>query len=119
MLKVILRKKYFTVLALLLMSVFFSAACGLSTDNSNFLKEKINKIDEAKLVSCKANLRNIDSAVAVYYAENQAYPQSLNELNVDENVKKCPIDNSDMFIENVGGKTVAKCSHGHTSQSDS
>lgn len=71
-------------------------------------------------MQCSANLRQVDSAVAAYYVENEAYPQNLNELNdIDENAKKCPIDDSDIFLENVGDKVIAKCSHGHTSESSS
>lgn len=51
-----------------------------------------NTKDEAGQTVCRANLRTIDGAVQMYYAENEKYPTSIRQLVPDflKRVPKCP-----------------------------
>ena len=48
--------------------------------------------DKASERTCQANLRTIDGAVQMYYAENEKYPTSVDQLLPDylRKVPKCP-----------------------------
>ncbi|UCG93219.1 MAG: type II secretion system protein GspG [candidate division WOR-3 bacterium] len=52
-------------------------------------------IDRAKVLQCQSQVRKIETAVQMYYAENVTYPTGLRELEgLSETDLYCPVTNS-------------------------
>ena len=66
--------------------VIVGAIVGITLTVSNGAREKADKR------TCQANLRTIDGAVQMYYAENEKYPTGVDQLVPDylKEVPKCP-----------------------------
>jgi type II secretion system protein G len=73
----------------------------------------VNATSNAKQKTCQANLRTIDGAISVYYANNSGYPANIAALVTDGELKKAPTEPFTGAYSLVGG-SVASCSIGHT-----
>jgi hypothetical protein len=84
----------FVMLLLILSIVAVSAGCGSKTTGTQSATEGgfIEQTKEgANDAAREANLRMIDSAVEVYYAENGTYPTDINQL-IPTSLPKVPTD---------------------------
>jgi hypothetical protein len=84
----------FVMLLLVLSVAVVSVGCGSKMTGTQSATEGgfINQTREAANdVAREANLRTIDSAIDVYYAENGTYPTDINQL-VPELLPKLPTD---------------------------
>lgn len=61
----------------------------------------------AQLPGCTQNLRNIGTALAVYYAENRRYPTDLRDLvpKYINSMPKCPAAQMDTYTESYEHNT--------------
>lgn len=77
--------------------------------------EEINKIkDQTTVYACQANLRAIDTAVQVYYAQKGDYPTSLTDLQNAGLLSvslSCPQNQAAYTIDSTTHKAV--CPNGH------
>lgn len=79
----------------------------------------VSATSNAKLNTCKANLRTIDGAISVYYADNSGYPPTgaagvtaLDDAGVLKEVPDEPYNNGATY--GISSGYVATCSSGHT-----
>lgn len=67
----------------------------------------------AKEAACRANLRSLDSAIEVYYAEQGVYPSSLADVaQFAQSPMECPLDKAAYGYDPNTHR--ATCPHGHT-----
>lgn len=72
----------------------------------------INATANAKLKTCQANLRTIDGAIQVYYAENGAYPTVAQLSAGNSYLKEWPAEPfAGSYVITSG---AAVCSNSHT-----
>lgn len=78
-----------------------------------------NVTGDAKAKVCASNIRTINGAINMYYANEGKYPDDINELSPyikDLSNLKCPITDKAYTLE-TGGKSVDESGHDHGNSS--
>lgn len=68
--------------------------------------------EQAKLASCKSNLRNFQTALAGYYVQQGEYPVSINDLDVPAKLKLCPSQGTYSYLLESGAYRLECKKHG-------
>ncbi|WP_227765939.1 type II secretion system protein GspG [Zhaonella formicivorans] len=84
--KLLKDEKGFTLIELMVVVVIIGILAAIAVPAFS------NSSDKAKVSKAKADLRTLESALAVYYAENNFYPNSLNDLVTGKYIKRLPKD---------------------------
>lgn len=80
----------FTLIELLIVVLIIGVLAGIA------VPRVASRSDEAKATACKANMKEIATAVEAYYLDNGEYPDSLSELSdYLKTVPKCPAGKKD------------------------
>jgi len=80
--------------------------------------------DKARKASCDANLRTVQTAVAMYYSEHGLYPADLTKATLSdvdgnayienvEDVAKCPVDGTAYEVDAAGDVSCTSTKHAH------
>lgn len=96
MMKAIWRQeKGFTLIELLIVVAIIGILAGIAVPRINL------SLTKAKDATCKANINAIQSAIELYYFENDDYPDSLDDLDFRED-PVCPFGDAYVIDRNSG-----------------
>ena len=112
-----MKKQGFTLVEILVVMVVIGILIALIIPNA------LKAIEIANTKTCANNIRTIDSAIQLYYAQNRAWPSSVNDLcDFLDDVActgaagsrtfamKCPITET-AYTLNAGNKSADRTSH--------
>jgi prepilin-type N-terminal cleavage/methylation domain-containing protein len=105
-------QKGFTIIELLIIVVVLGILLAIVLPRMGTSKE------QAKLVSCRSNLRNLQSALAFFYAKEDSYPDDLNALDVPGKMKLCPTGGTYIYTIENGSYKIECRLHGLIAQED-
>lgn len=83
--KLLRNEKGFTMIELMIVIIIIGVLAAIAVPVYSEAAQK------SKISRAKADLRTLESAISIYYAENNEYPENLDEL-VDDYIKAVPKD---------------------------
>jgi general secretion pathway protein G len=104
------RKKGFTLVELLVVVLILGALAAIAVPRI------IGGATNAKINACKTNVDLINSQIELYYANKDAWPDSLSDLTSDPNyfpdgAPVCPFDSSNTYQYSSTTHHVSEHSH--------
>lgn len=109
-------KKGFTLVELMVVVIILGILVAIAIPIYN------NVTFDAKAKACAANIRTLEGAINMYFAQNNEYPKQIEDLNPfikDLDSIKCPFGKEYKLANNGNGIDTTDHDHKHSSTSES
>lgn len=97
----------FTLIELLIVVLIIGVLAGIA------VPQVAGRSDEAKATACKANMKQIETALESYYLDKGEYPDELDKLSsYIKSIPQCPAGNEEYDYESTDDNTFTlTCEH--------
>uniref|UniRef100_A0A7C6AFD8 Type II secretion system protein GspG C-terminal domain-containing protein n=1 Tax=candidate division WOR-3 bacterium TaxID=2052148 RepID=A0A7C6AFD8_UNCW3 len=79
------------VIGLVIVGILVYRAGNIYTRGTTETQHAIAPPERAHILQCQTQIKKIENAIQLYYAENGRYPQSLDELDIPLQETYCPV----------------------------